>query len=144
MALHPEIQKKAQKELDAVTEGTRMPTFEDREKLPYIDCILQECLRWNPVTPLSLTHTAVEDDVYMGMRIPKGTHIVPNVWYESYRTHFLKTLNGISRAMLHDETIYPDPFAFNPDRFLQKGASAANDSNVLNPYPTEAFGFGRR
>lgn len=45
MVLHPEIVKEAQKQLDAVTGGDRLPTFDDQGSLPYISCILKECLR---------------------------------------------------------------------------------------------------
>jgi hypothetical protein len=42
----------AQKELDAVTRRERLPTFEDRLNLPFIDAICKEVIRWEPVTPL--------------------------------------------------------------------------------------------
>jgi cytochrome P450 len=53
MVLHPDVQRKAQKELDIVLgpEG-RLPKLIDRASLPYIECILQEVLRWRPVAPL--------------------------------------------------------------------------------------------
>src|SRR5579863_5138307 len=50
--LSPDIQKKAQDQLDSVTGRERLPTFEDRPKLPFIDAICKETLRWHPVTPL--------------------------------------------------------------------------------------------
>lgn len=48
-------------------------------------------------------------------------------------------LNLVIRAILHDETVYPDPFEFKPERFLKNGQL---DPSV--PDPSEAFGFGRR
>ena len=50
--LRPEVQTVAQKELDAVTRRERLPTFEDRLNLPFIDAICKEVIRWEPVTPL--------------------------------------------------------------------------------------------
>jgi len=50
--LHPEIQKMAQEELDAVTMRERLPTFEDRPRLPFVDAICKEVTRWRPITPL--------------------------------------------------------------------------------------------
>jgi cytochrome P450 len=50
--LHPEIQKKAQEELDAVTMRERLPTFKDRPRLPFVDAICKEVTRWRPITPL--------------------------------------------------------------------------------------------
>jgi cytochrome P450 len=51
--LHPEVQTMAQKELDAVTRRERLPTFEDRLKLPFVDAICKEVIRWKPTVPLS-------------------------------------------------------------------------------------------
>lgn len=45
MLLHPEVQKKAQEQIDQVVGPDRLPDFSDRESLPYIDCIVQETLR---------------------------------------------------------------------------------------------------
>lgn len=41
----PEVAKKAQIEIDLVIDEDRLPSFEDRDKLPYLDCVLKECLR---------------------------------------------------------------------------------------------------
>lgn len=45
------------------------------------------------------------------------------------------------RAILHDEEMYPQPFAFKPERFLN-----SEEGKVLPPDPATiaAFGFGRR
>ena len=48
----PEVQTMAQEELDAVTRRERLPVFEDRPRLPFVNAICQEVLRWRPVTPL--------------------------------------------------------------------------------------------
>lgn len=45
MVLHPEIFKRAQKEIDQVTGNDRLVDFEDRNSLPYFDCVLKEVLR---------------------------------------------------------------------------------------------------
>ena len=52
MALYPEVQKKAQMEIDAVTGNNRLPNFSDRDALPYTNAIVKEAMRWQPVTPL--------------------------------------------------------------------------------------------
>jgi len=124
MVTHPEVQKRAQDDLDHVVGANRLPLFTDRESLPYIDCIVWECLRLNPVTPLSVPRTVSQDDDYRGFHIPKGTTILPNVW-----------------AILHDENFYPDAHLFKPERFADR------EKNVLaglNDIPDPAFGFGRR
>jgi hypothetical protein len=50
--LRPEIQTIAQEQLDAVTRRERLPTFEDRLRLPFVDAICKEVSRWRPAVPL--------------------------------------------------------------------------------------------
>lgn len=50
MVLHPDVQAKAQEELDRLCPD-RLPSFEDRDCLPYIEAIVREALRWHPVLP---------------------------------------------------------------------------------------------
>jgi cytochrome P450 len=56
MLLYPEVQRKAQDQLDTVVGRDRLPTFEDLDSLPYIQATVKEMLRWQPVTPLGLSH----------------------------------------------------------------------------------------
>jgi cytochrome P450 len=52
MVLYPDVQKRAQAKIDLVIGRDLLPTFEDRASLPYIDAVLRETLRWQPVGPL--------------------------------------------------------------------------------------------
>lgn len=54
MVLYPDVQKKAQAELDSVIGIDRLPSFEDRDHLPYVGALVSEVLRWLPVALLSL------------------------------------------------------------------------------------------
>jgi cytochrome P450 len=54
--LHPEVQKKAHDEIDAVTGRQRFPTFEDRSRLLFVDALCREVLRWRPATPLRASY----------------------------------------------------------------------------------------
>lgn len=54
MALHPNVMRKAQAEIDEVVGPNRLPTFEDRDSLPYLRAVLKETLRWIPIVPLGL------------------------------------------------------------------------------------------
>ena len=53
MAMYPEAQKKAQAELDMVVGKSRLPTFDDRPFLPYVDALVKESFRWWNVAPIS-------------------------------------------------------------------------------------------
>ena len=52
MALYPEVQKKAQEEIDSVIGPNRLPNFEDRPSLPYINAVVKESMRWHVPAPL--------------------------------------------------------------------------------------------
>jgi cytochrome P450 len=56
LLLHPEMQKKAQDEIDAVTGRSRFPNFEDRPRLPFVDALCKEVLRWRPAAPLRASY----------------------------------------------------------------------------------------
>ncbi|PYH45575.1 cytochrome P450 [Aspergillus saccharolyticus JOP 1030-1] len=119
MALYPDVQRKAQEEIDRVIGPGRLPVDADRANLPYIEAIVKEALRWHPVGPMGIPHRSMEDDLCEGYLIPKGSILLPNIW-----------------AFCHDPTEYKDPMSFNPDRFL--GPAPERDPHSL------AFGFGRR
>ncbi|KAF9479201.1 cytochrome P450 [Pholiota conissans] len=124
MMLHPEAQRRVQAEIDAVVGTDRLPTFEDREKMPYMEAVYQETLRWAVPVPLNLPHRVMEDDVYKGMFIPKGSLVFGNIW-----------------AMLRNEEIYPDAHSFKPERFLEECSPEMARKRDVTKY---VFGFGRR
>ncbi|KAJ8468878.1 hypothetical protein ONZ51_g9347 [Trametes cubensis] len=123
LSLHPDVQRKAQAELDAIIGPHRLPDFEDRESLVYIDAIVKESIRWHNVVPLGVGHCITEDDEFQGYFLPAGAVLVPNVW-----------------SVMHNPQIYPNPEQFNPDRFIRDGKL---DTSVLDP-ASKIFGFGRR
>ncbi|KAG1829824.1 cytochrome P450 [Suillus variegatus] len=122
MLLYPDVQRRAQAEIDSVVGRDRLPTFEDRTSLPYVESVLRETLRWQPIIPLGIPHVTTSDDTYDGYFIPKGTAVMYNVW-------------GISR----DEKRYPEASRFMPARFLDVNGGLTDD----NP-AGYVFGFGRR
>jgi len=118
MALYPDVQSRAQSEIDQLALG-RLPTFDDCDSLPYVTAIIKEVIRWGPVAPLGLPHRVMVDDIYENYFIPKGTKIIANIW-----------------AITHDEDIYPNPHTFDPGRHL-------GDNPQSDPFQY-VFGFGRR
>ncbi|OJA19251.1 hypothetical protein AZE42_05985 [Rhizopogon vesiculosus] len=122
MTLFPEALKKAQAEIDAVVGSDRLPSFADRDSLPYVEALAKEILRWNAVVPTAVPHRVIEDDIHDGYYVPKGSLIIPNIWF-----------------MLNDPRTYANPSEFNPDRFLANGGKEPE----TDPR-TVCFGFGRR
>ncbi|CAE6416103.1 unnamed protein product [Rhizoctonia solani] len=123
MALHPEVQAKAQAEITRVIGNDRLPTYSDRDSLPYIEAVYKEVLRWHPIVPIGLPHqlAATTDDEFRGMRIPKGSVVFAMIG-----------------NMLHNPQMYRDPHVFNPERFIATSENAErNPEDII-------FGFGRR
>ncbi|PYI13896.1 putative cytochrome P450 [Aspergillus violaceofuscus CBS 115571] len=114
--LHPETVEAGQRELDAVVGASRLPTFADIPALPYLDAIISELLRWRPISPIGVPHAVIQEDDYMGYRIPKGATVIANQW-------------GFNM----DEEVFEEPQAFQPQRYVE-------DPGL----PVSAFGFGRR
>ena len=52
MTTHPEVQRKAQAEIDRVVGNDRFPTLDDQARLPYVDAVAREVLRWGLIAPL--------------------------------------------------------------------------------------------
>ena len=80
-AMHPECQKAAQAELDAVVGPDRLPEFSDYDRLPYVRAFVKELTRWHVSLPMGLPHATVDDDEYNGHFIPAGTIVNVNIWY---------------------------------------------------------------
>ncbi|OAX32460.1 cytochrome P450, partial [Rhizopogon vinicolor AM-OR11-026] len=120
MILFPEVQEKARADIDSVVGKDRLPTFDDRDSLPYIEAIICETMRWHPPVPLGFPHAAITDDVYQGFRIPKGVIIIFNEW-----------------AMSRD-CVNPDHF--DPGRHLLPTGELSPNARMSG---SSSFGFGR-
>lgn len=55
MTLFPDIQTKAQEEIDRVVGNDRLPLLADRNSLPYLSALQSEIYRWGPVGPTGLS-----------------------------------------------------------------------------------------
>ncbi|KAH8984409.1 cytochrome P450 [Lactarius akahatsu] len=117
MVLHPNAQRRAQMEIDRVVGTARLPDFDDETTLPYVSALVKEVMRWHPVAPIAVPHRLAADDIYEGYFLPAGSIVIGNTW-----------------ALLHDESVFPEPNRFWPERFL--------DPDVK--LPDAVFGFGRR
>ncbi|KAF7760180.1 hypothetical protein Agabi119p4_10856 [Agaricus bisporus var. burnettii] len=124
MLLYPEALHQAQKEIDSVVGTDRLPTMMDRSSLPYVQALINETLRWGVPVPLNLPHRLMEDDIYRGKHIPKGSLIFGNIW-----------------AIMRDERLYPNADKFQPERFMEVVDEETAKRRDPNNY---AFGFGRR
>ncbi|QRV79830.1 cytochrome P450 family protein [Ceratobasidium sp. AG-Ba] len=132
MTLYPEVQAKAQTEINAYLtkrlgddpSASRFLLPHDRPRLPYASAVIRELLRWHPVANIIPHQSGAEDDEKVvsdgkTYRIPANTLVIINAWY-----------------IMHNPDVYYDPGRFMPERYL-----------VADPPPDPenyAFGFGRR
>jgi cytochrome P450 len=160
MLVYPEVQAKAQAEIDRVIGKDRLPEHEDRKDLPYVDAVVNECLRWLPVVPMGrwcfflCACGVLTTSTQLSLTVPSKTTTTRAT--SSQRDPSSSALYGgspfrisavfivtepKSRSILHNATDYPDPERFHPDRYLTPDGQL--DPTVRDPR-TACFGFGRR
>jgi cytochrome P450 len=115
---HPEVLKKAKEEIETNIGYDRFVEESDMSKLPYVQCIVNESLRIQPVSPLLCPHLSSEDCVIGGYHIARGTMLLPNAW-----------------ALNRDPKVWDDPTSFKPERF---------QGTKIGAYQFMPFGMGRR
>ena len=59
---YPQVQRKAQEEIDSVIGWERSPQWSDLASLPYINMIVKEGHRWRPILPLGFPHALGEGE----------------------------------------------------------------------------------
>uniref|UniRef100_A0A0N4Z4B5 Cytochrome P450 n=1 Tax=Parastrongyloides trichosuri TaxID=131310 RepID=A0A0N4Z4B5_PARTI len=121
LSTHPEIQEKIYEEICDVYENDERDVIpEDLVNFPYMERVIKESLRRHPTIPIVLRKTKNEIDVH-GYTLPKDTDFM----FSIYHIHL-------------NPKIYPDPFKFDPDRFLPE--------NIANrdPYDYVPFSAGPR
>lgn len=124
MVAHQDIQAHVQHEIDThVGDQGRHVQDSDIANLPYLQAIVKEVLRLHPPGPLLSWARLATHDVHLDKCfIPAGTTAMVNMW-----------------AIAHDPSIWADPWAFRPERFMEGGFSIMGSDLRLAP-----FGSGRR
>ncbi|XP_034264136.1 cytochrome P450 2C5-like [Pantherophis guttatus] len=112
LAKFPNIQAKAQEEIDDIVGTNRNPSIEDRMNLPYINALVHEVLRFPQASIENFPRMTTQDVNFKGHFIPQGTTIL--------------TL-GIS--VHFDPLCWEDPTKFDPGHFLnEKGKFQKKDA----------------
>ena len=126
MVLFPDVQKKAQAEIDQVVGDSRLPEMEDLPDMQYIRGCIKESMRWMPTTILgAVPHALTKDDEYMGYRLPAGAGVMNNAY----------TINM-------DPQRHPDPRRFEPDRYKDDTQSLADSASNPDGSKRDQFTFG--
>lgn len=101
---NPDILRRLREEI-ASAEGAdkgQTPRLKTLEQLPYLTAALMEGLRLSPAIATRMARVAPDRDiVYDKWKIPAGTPV------------------GMTTILFHtDETMYPEPHRFDPDRWM--------------------------
>ena len=105
-ATYPDWVQRAREQLDAVcgSSAERLPTFDDRARLPYITAVTKEGMRWRPnIAEIGTPRVLIQDDEYEGYKFPAGTVFTFNSW-----------------AIVLNPNEYKDPERFWPERFMNE------------------------
>ncbi|GIJ81548.1 hypothetical protein Asppvi_000047 [Aspergillus pseudoviridinutans] len=132
LAAHPDVQRRAQAEVDRVFGTEHLPERIELDKLPYVHACVTEAQRWRPLgayfmTQFGLPRESVAEEEIDGYRIPKGSSVVINQW-----------------SIHHDPEFYEAPERYNPDRYYDNPVGAKKGVSQAGRKPIYTFGAGRK
>ncbi|KAG1893623.1 cytochrome P450 [Suillus fuscotomentosus] len=125
-ATHTDAQARVQEELDDVVGHMRhssllVPTFADQEMLLQVTAFILKSLRWRPVSFGGFPHRTSKDIIWKNYLIPAGATVIGNHW-----------------AIANDPEVFPDPYRFNPQCWIDDTGRVRDDLRFFT------FGFGCR
>lgn len=133
LCLHPEVQTRLRREirdrLPSLDDTTASISSLDIDRMPYLNAVCSEVLRYMSPVPMTLREAAV-DTTIQGQRIPKGTRI-------------MLSMTGTNK----DISLWgADALKFNPDRWLPKfeGDKSAGLGGATSNYAFLTFLHGPR
>jgi cytochrome P450 len=119
---HPQVLNKLQNEVRQVMKGKPNVTQEDLEKMSYLKLVIKEALRLHTPIPLLVPRESTHYAKIQGYDVEAGTQVLVNAW-----------------AIGRDPSLWEDPEAFRPERFLNSRTDFKGFDFELTP-----FGAGRR
>ncbi|XP_020597702.1 geraniol 8-hydroxylase-like isoform X2 [Phalaenopsis equestris] len=119
----PELMARARDEIATVIGLEREVEESDISRLPFLQAVLKETLRFHPPAPLLVPHKTEERTEINGYTVPKNSQVLVNVW-----------------AIGRDEQVWENPDCFMPERF----AGGCEIDFRGHHFELLPFGSGRR
>ncbi|GBN99748.1 Cytochrome P450 2U1 [Araneus ventricosus] len=122
-AVHQDVQKKVQEEIDNVIGMDRLPSWDEHDKMPYTAATIMELMRWRTIVPINVLRYTLFDTELNGYYIPKNSYVLANLW------------------SIHHNPKYwgKDAEEFKPERFLSDDRKKVIKSDYFIP-----FSIGKR
>ncbi|XP_044256231.1 probable cytochrome P450 305a1 [Tribolium madens] len=121
MIMFPEVQKKVQEQIDKHFDKDSPIQYSDRYKLPYVEAVLLETIRYRYVVPIGGPRRVTKDTTLNGYYLPKNTTVLISFY-----------------SINNDPEYWQNPESFNPERFLDEKGSLLPDEKLI------PFALGRR
>lgn len=140
MACYPDVQREAQREIDALLGEDTIPDWKDYARLPYVAMVVKETMRWRPVMPTGFPHATSQgmsgkqhnvpilittETTINNMTIPANSTVIINTW-----------------GLHHNPTKHSDPDTFNPLRFRNHPQPAPAYVSAHSGEDRDHFGYG--
>ncbi|XP_069483781.1 cytochrome P450 2B4-like [Ambystoma mexicanum] len=158
MITYPDIQARCQQEIEQVVGWDRLPAWDDRLKMPYVEATIHEILRFGIITASGVFRQVTKDTTLRGYHLVKADLLMPSsratiseddwimITFQSStdlsiitpRKYEGTTVLVNHASIFFDPSMWKDPNHFNPQNFLdEKG-------RFMKPEPMIPFGAGQR
>jgi len=109
---HPEVERQIVEEIHSVC-GAEELTYEQLNKLEYLQAVISESLRLHPSVPVDMKQVLADDVLPNGTFVPKGS----SVWYTAYGMARSKKIWGEDAAVFRPARWLemkqpPDPYSY--------------------------------
>lgn len=118
---YPDIQEQLFNDISDAVGNERLPSLQDKPKLPLVDAFTEECLRHANLSLTSLGHATSRDVTFHGYLIPREATILADI-----------------DSVNIDKSVWEDPEVFRPQRFIDESGS------LQKPEEFMPFFIGRR
>ena len=121
---HPKIQEKVREELERVLGKGKAVSEPDVSRLPYLQAVVKETLRYHMAIPLLVPHMNLKQEKLGGYDIPAESKVLVNAWW-----------------LANNPKLWDKPDEFRPERFFEECKGVEANGNDFRYLP---FGVGRR
>ncbi|XP_056305376.1 cytochrome P450 2B1-like [Danio aesculapii] len=111
---NPDIQERCHEEIVQVLGYDRLPSMDDRVRLPYTNATIHEIQRFAKTVPLCVIHETIQPTKLRGFDIPQGTMIMTNL-----------------AAIFSNKDHWKHPDTFNPENFLDENGHFSKPESYI-------------